>query len=901
MTSGLTRFWRRLQSAVRSGDREEDLAREIAAHLELLEDEFRRRGLSHSDARRSARRAFGGVELAKDRHRDARAFRWLDDARRDAAHATRLLQKNPLFALTASVSIALGIGGTTTIFSVANGLLFRPAPGIVEPERLVDVNRTNGRFGVNLVSYSDYLDIKERVTSLESVFAYRLELTPVNLSVAATEGAASPAEAVFGGVVSTNYFSALGVIPAAGRLFGPSDSEQLDASPFVVLSDRMWARRFNRNPSIVGQSISLNGRPFAVIGVVHEGFRGTTVLAPDLWVPIGAAPFTDKGFTARTAASVVVGARLKRGVSASQAAAEVDAVGRTLQGEYPSGTERTGLSLSTSSPIPTGLRVAAAGFLALLMGLVSVVLLIACANVAGVLLARASARRREIAVRLAMGAGRARLVRQLLTESSLLFLLGGAAGLALARGMTPLLLSLLPAVSVPIDLSIALDGRVVSFALAVSFAAAVLSGLAPALHASKADVVTALKDDVQGPSDRLRLRSAFVVAQVAFSLALVVTAGLLVSALQRTSGASQGFDSTNVEAVSLDLSLGDYSEASGFAFASELASAVRQLPFVQSSTLAAAAPGGGGLRFAVVIPGGAASDRAPYFQASGNLIAPGYFATTRIPLAAGRDFSETDRDGSAPVAIVSETAARTFWSVGRIEDALGRSLVLTGGSSVQGSASRPPAPLLVVGVARDVGGADPAVRTPALYLPLAQRHSSQVVLLTRAQNGRRVGGAIRALVATLDPKLPVMSVRALEDQQGPVVTQLRVSSAVSGGVGAVGLLLAAIGIYGVTAYSATRRTREFGIRVAMGARPIDVMRLVLSQGLSLVAIGSGLGLMLSVAVGSLLKRLIFGIPAVEPMAFVSAAALFAAVGCAACWLPAWRATRVDPLAALRSD
>jgi predicted permease len=889
-------LFRRFRSTLHVQSDERELAREIGAHLRLLEDEGRRKGLTADDARFAARRTFGGVEQAKERHRDERSFRWLNEMRRDASYATRLLGRNPIFTITAVLSITVGIGGTTAIFSVANGLLFRQAPGVVAPDRLVDVNRTNGRFGVNLLSYSEYLDIKQRATSLDSMFAYKLELTPMSLEPSVRDGAL--VEAVFGDVVTTNYFSALGVIPAAGRLFAPTDSEQFDASPIVVLSHRMWTRRFDARPSVVGRALSLNGHVFTIVGVADEAFRGTTILAPDLWVPVGAAPFTDKGYRERNAVWGLVGARLRPGVLPSQAGAELYSIGRALQRDYPGEIGSMGLSLSPSSPIPSGLRAAAAGFLALLMGLVSVVLVIACANVAGVLLARATARRREIAVRLAMGAGRARLIRQLLTETIMLFVLGGAAGLALASGLTSLLLRLLPASPVPIDLSIALDGRVVAFGVALSLAAALLSGLAPALHASKADVVAVLKHDVQGPADRLRLRSAFVVAQVAFSLLLVVVAGVLVSALGRMSARSQGFDADGMEAISLDLALANYTDSTGLAFAAQLLDQARRLPELQTAAIAAASPGGGGLRFSVVVPGVAPPDGEPSFQAGGNAVAPGYFATMRAPLVAGRDFTDSDRGGAQPVAIVTESAARSFWSVARAEDAIGRSLALRRGMGP----SAPSAPaLLVVGVARDASTATGDSQPPFIYVPLAQWYSSTMVLLTRSVGGLRASGAVRALVATLDPKLPIVSVRALHELEGPVATQLRVSSAISGGVGVVGLLLAALGIYGVTAYAVTRRTRELGIRIALGARPADVLRLVLVQGASLVATGSVIGLAMALAASRLLKRLIYGIPAVDPVSFTVAVAGCLAIGVLACWFPARRATRIDPLAALRVE
>jgi predicted permease len=560
----LAAFWRNLRHRDRV---ERDLDDEVREIFALLVDEKIRAGLGPADARRAATLELGRVETVKDSVRDVRAGAFADTLALDVRYAVRLLQRDPVFALTAALSLAIGIGATTAVFTAANGLLFRTAPGVADPDRVVDVTRTNGQFGVNLISGPNYQDIRARTTTLEGVYAYRPSLVPVNVEGAGATGGGEPA---FGNVVSTNYFTVLGVRAAIGRVFEARENDQLGADPIVVLSHQFWTRRFNADPAIVGQTVRLNTYPYSVIGVAREGFLGTTVIAPDLWVPSGARPFTDGGVNVRFAAAALVGGRLKPNVSRAQAAAEIDAIGRALEQEYPDENRGYGLSVSASSPIPAGLRLVAAGFLALLLAIVSLVLVIACANVAGVLLARGTIRRREIAVRLAMGVGRWRLVRQLLTETLLLFVLGGAAGLLLAREMLWLLLRALPSFAVPVNLSLPLDVRVVAFTTGVSLVAAVLSGLAPALHASKVDVVSALKQDVQGPSDRLRLRSAFVVAQVAFSILLVVIAGLLVRALDRTSSVDQGFDPHGVEVTSLDLTTGGYTSVTGSLFAGEL-------------------------------------------------------------------------------------------------------------------------------------------------------------------------------------------------------------------------------------------------------------------------------------------------------------------------------------------
>ena len=410
----LRRLVFRLLTVWRRDRAEADLAREVSSHLALLQDEFQRRGLTPDEARLAARRAFGGVEQTKELQRDARSFRWLDDARQDVPYAARLLRRDPVFAATAAVSLAIGIGANTTVFTIANALLFRPPAGVVEPNRLVDIGSTTDGAGFGTCSYLTYLDIRRRTTSFDGVYAY--SLFPRAMSLA---GAGGGAERVFATDVTTNYFTVLGALPAAGRLFDVRDKEDPGASPIAVLSDGFWTRRFNRDRAIVGGTLTLNGHPFVVVGVASAGFQGTGVRAADVWIPLNMVGVTSPQATAlltnRAAAWLLIGGRLKAGVSVPQADAEMNAIGRTLQREYPDQNRTTDLRVLALSPVP-GNSAPIAAFLAVLMGIASVVLAIACANLAGVLLARAAVRRREIAVRLAMGAGRARLVRQLLAR-----------------------------------------------------------------------------------------------------------------------------------------------------------------------------------------------------------------------------------------------------------------------------------------------------------------------------------------------------------------------------------------------------------------------------------------------------------------------------------------------------
>jgi len=817
---------------------------------------------------------------------------WLQDLR----YAVRLLRRNPLFALTAVLSLAIGIGANTTIFTIANALLFKPPLGVADASRLVDVGRSQDGQGFDNGSYSNYLDIRARNTVFSGIYAYRLGPEPMSLR--GKDGA----ERIYGEMVSTNYFNVLGTPPHIGRLFTSDDSEQPAATPLAVLSHRFWMRRFNGDPAIVGQTLVLNGRPFMVIGVTPEGFHGTTVLTSDLWVPVNmvgeiAPRLPPAILTSRESAWLVMGARLKPGVTVGQAQAELANIGRALEQEFPDANRGKGLRVVASSPVP-GDGAPVAAFMAVLMAIVMLVLAIACANVAGVLLARATTRRREIAVRLAIGAGRGRLIRQMLVESTLLFLIGGSGGLVLARLMTGALLSLLPAVPLPIDVTLALDGRAVVFTLTLSLVAAILSGLAPAFHASRAEVVGALKSDTQGGPERIWLRHAFVVSQVALSIVLVVGAGLFARALQRASEIDPGFDPHGVELATLDLSLGGYTADTGRVFARELIRRVRETPGVQAAALSAVMPLGdrgiglGGL----AVPGVELRNGRRFFDVDWNVITPGYFATMKMALSTGRDFSDADREGTPSVVIVNETAARQWWPR---QDALGKTLLQETG--------RPDAPdavrtLTVVGVARDSKyrnlGEDPR---PFVYVPIQQQYMSRTVIAARSAHGQRLAGELRALLASMNPNLPIVQALTFDAYSQLGLLPQRIAASVAGSLGLVGVLLAAIGIYGVTAYMVSSRTREIGIRMALGAERASVVRMVLRQGLTLTMIGAAIGLAVAAAASRLLGSLLFGVGATDPLTFIGSTLLFFVVGAAACYVPARRATAIGAMDALRYD
>jgi putative ABC transport system permease protein len=834
---------------------------------------------------------------AKVLYRHERTLVWLDDARRDLIYAIRMLRRSPLFTLTAGLSLAIGLGATTAVFTVANAVLFRPPVAVASPDRLVDIGTSKDGKGFGPSSFLNYIDLRDRATTLEHVYAQNLLPKAMSLSVSGRGGG----ERVFGSYVTLNYFVGLGTVPAAGRLFDASDDSQPGAAPVAVLSHGFWSRRFNRDPSIVGSSIRLDGRPFTVIGVTAEGFHGPTIRTGDLWIPLSmspsAVPEASLTSASRTAVSLLVGGRLRPGVAFASAASELDVISRALEREHPAENKGVRLSPQALSPVP-GNRAIVAVFVGLLTVVASIVLMITCANIAGVLLARVGVRRLEIAVRLAMGAGGARIVRQLLAETAALFVLGAAMGLALARIAASLVVSRLPALPFPIEVSLSLDGRVMLASAFVALAAMLVSGLGPALHASRTDVMSAMKDNATTPRS-LRLRHAFVMAQVALSVLLIVVGGLFVRALQRAGSLDPGFDPRGVELMAIDLAQARYSDASGRRFATDLLSRVRALREVESASLALALPGGFEVqRRGIEVAGLTPPNGLPAFGVDWNAIEPGYFATLRIPLVAGRDFSDEDREGAPRVAIVGESAARQFWPG---KNAVGQYIQQAAFAPTRVAA--PPIVLRVVGVVRDIKASSlvDGLQTSPVYVPWRQDYSAAFTIVARTTDGRRIADQLQRLIASMEPALPIVSSQTLDESLALGLIPQRLVGSITGGLGLVGLLLAGIGIYGIGAYVVTLRRREIGIRMALGARRADLIAMVLGKGMKLTAVGAVIGLLLAGLASQVLAGFLFGLPPLDFVAFSGATLLLVLTGLAACYVPARRAIRVDVMESLRSE
>jgi putative ABC transport system permease protein len=800
-------------------------------------------------------------------------------------HAVRLLTRTPLFTATAVLSLAIGIGANTTIFTAANALLAAPPRGVAHPERLLDIGASRHDSGFDTTSFPAYEAVRTESRLLDGVYAYSVEPKPFSL------GRDSGAERVYGQMVSAGYFNVLGVTPAAGTFFTQADEKVGVPLRRVVLSHGLWQRDFGGDADVVGRTVTINGDAFVVAGVASAGFQGTTVLAPDLWVPLTAyataMPTEAMTRQHRTVWLVMVG-RMRPGVTIDQVRAELGAIDTSLKEEAPDAYADKAFVVAPLSRLPGVGSEFVGPFMAVLMAVVGVVLLIACTNLAGLMLARAAARSREIAVRLALGATRANLVWQLLTEGLVLFAAGGLAGLGLARLMTAALVRLLPALPVPIGVDFPFDARVLAFAIGLSLVTGALTALVPALQSTKTNLVPALKDEESAPA-RQRLRHAFVAGQMALCLLLMVVAGLFLRALGAAVDLDPGFRIAGIEVANLDLGLGGYVAERGPDVAAELGARLASIPGVEQVGMAAVVPlAGDGLGMGSVKPEGRDNSDGG-LRADWNIVSPEYFTTLDIPIVAGRDFTSADRKGAVRAGIVNERLARVAWPG---QDPIGRVIDNEDG------------PITVVGVARDARyrslGDEPR---NFLYIALAQQPWLRVSYFVRRSStgGPDLPTAIRGVVRDFNRNLPVVSTMALSEYANLGLIPQRLAASVAGSLGAVALLLAAVGIYGLTAFSVARRTREIGLRMALGADRGRVLRMVVGQSARLTMIGASAGLLLAAGASQLISSLLFGVSTVDPWAFVGMPLALAAVATVASLAPALHAARIDPLVALRTD
>ena len=832
----------------------------------------------------------------------------MDSIIKDLRYAIRGALKRPGFTAIAVLTLALGIGGNTAIFSAINATLLR-LPPVSDPDRLVYV--FNGPAG-SVFSYPDYTAFRDQNNVFDGLIAWG--------GITASLNSNDQTDLVAGAIVTGNFFDVLGVRAQLGRVISAEDDKTPGGHPVAVISHGLWQRRFGGDQSVVGRQLLLNGNVFTVVGVLPAGFDGMQLgVSRDLYVPMmmqATMRPPRAGYSGEMNPDLLqvrgnrwlfsVG-RLKHGVSAAQAQNSLGIIAKQLEETYPVDRNR-GVSIFAlrESDDPTT-RKQLSSVARLLMGVVGIVLLIACANVANLLLARSSIRTKEIAVRLAIGATRGRIVRQLLTEGILLATMGGAAGLLLAWWTTRSLSAAQPPTgALPINLQFSIDLRVLLFTLGLSVLAGIIFGLAPALRASRPALIPALKGDAAPLFERARmfsLRNLLVVTQVALSVVLLIAAGLFLRSLRQAQTIDPGFESEKIVTLPLNINLLRYTKTQGRQFYGDVTERVEAIPGVESASLAriAAVSGNSSVR-SLMIEGRAGSDNQFRSEGSGsapadnnsvsaNVIGPRYFQTMGIPLLQGRDFNAQDTEEHPRVVIVHDAFVRRHFPG---EDPLGKRLSF---NAAEGPWRE------IVGVVRtskylSLGEAP----TPVAYIPLQQNHETGMTLHVRTNvDPASVAGAIRNEVQSLEKNLPLGTPERMSDRVANSLYAPRMGAILLAVFGGLALLLASIGLYGVMSFSVSRRTRELGIRVALGARPGDVFRLVLLQGMVLVIVGVVVGLAAAFIVTRLLASFLYGVSTTDVLTFTAIPVLLTLVALLACYLPARRATKVDPLVALRYE
>jgi putative ABC transport system permease protein len=881
--------------------REAAIVEELAQYLEDYYAELLAGGASEAEAYEQALAELSGCEMLQRELRRAerqapqepialgtnRRKNMIADLWQDLRYGARMLLKQPGFTLIAMLTLALGIGANTAIFSVVNAVLLRPLP-FREAGQLMMLGTVDTREsdGLSSVSYPNFVDWRAQSGSFERLAAFRVRSFTLT-------GSGEPAR-LNGVIASAELFALLGVSPSLGRSFR-AEEDNAGAS-VVILSHGLWRRRFNSDPRVIGRNITLNDRSLPVVGVAPAGFQFPIEAEPaDLWTTIAHDATGDTPMTAQRGLGYlsVIG-RLKPGVSGAQAQAEMDGIARRLERQYPDDNAHQGARLVPAYEQLVG---DVRRPLLIIFGAVGCVLLIACANVANLLMARATARRREIALRAALGASRGRVIRQLLTESVLLALAGSLCGWLLAWGCMESLLSLSPE-NIPRLQDVRLDGRVFGFTLLVSLLTGVIFGLAPALQAAKTELTETLKEGGRsGEGARgARLRSALMISEVAIALVLMAGAGLLLNSFWRLLQVNPGFDPRQTLTFRLNLPDSKYSDPQAVAFFERLQARLQNLPGVRSASVTFGLPfSKSRIGTPLDIEGlpVAPSDRP---QIECQSVLPDYFRTLGIRLIKGRDFNARDDLKARRVAIINETLARRFFPN---EDPIGKR-IRPEISTEQGDASIRE----IIGVVSDVRYRSLTADVPLeVYMPYTQLPISTgmwIALRTDA-DPRSLIGAARAEVQALDKELPVFEVKTLDQYFSGAVGRPRFNALLLLLFAGVALLLTAVGLYGVISYSVTQRTREIGIRMALGAQTHDMLRLVVKQGMTLTLIGVGAGLGGALALTRLLKTLLFGVSAADPLTFSIIVLLLTVVAFVACWLPARRATKVDPMVALRSE
>jgi len=888
----------RLRSLFRRNRVEAELDDELRFHFEQQVEKYVGSGLAHAEAVRRARLFFGGTDQVKEECREARGVQLMESLLQDLGYALRVLRQKPTFTVVAVLTLALGIGANAAIFSIVNAVLLRSLP-FRDPDRLVKIYFNNPGIGLHSVLYSvpELDDLRNRAGVFEYVTG--LERGSVNLT-----GAAQP-ERLELFTASPNYFRMLGVIPQLGRLFGPEDNTP-GFAPSALISDSLWRRSFGANPNVLGRGIRLDNASYTIAGVLPPEFRDPAKAHAhdvEVWLASGFKAESDPEPTRSARAFPGVIGRLKPGITLQQAQARLTAMASEIRRDFPADYPRDGKWTIEIRPMQEAMVGNVRPMLLVLQGAVILIVFIISMNIANLLLARASGRQQEMAVRLAVGASRGRIVRQMLTESVLLSFMGGAAGIALAVAMLKFMPRFIPS-SIPRLSEVSVDWAVLAFALAISLLTGLLFGLAPAIHSTRADLSTASREGGRGSGYSAktgRLRDALIVAELAVAVVLMIGAGLLLATFQDLLKENPGFNPTQVVTANVNLPfpadprMDPYRTiAKQSAFYRELGRGLNAIPGVELAGFTSDLPVSGRVfNFALGIEDFPTNSGAN-LRARDILVSPDYFKVMQAPLVRGRFFSEADEDGKPRVAIIDESTARRYWGD---RDPIGRRIRMGTGAWMR-----------IVGIVKDIkqDGLD-IDGIPHVYVSVNQEFDPSegyvfrdfsIVLRTSLATSA-LEPEIRHQVKSVDSTLPVYDVMSMNELLNGSLASRRFSAQLVGGFAALSLLLAAIGVYGVLAYMVGQRTREIGLRMALGATRENIVKLILRKGVVLAVVGVAAGVILSASAASMMASLLFGVSPHDPGIFLAVPLLLLAVAVLASYLPARRATKVDAMCALR--
>jgi macrolide transport system ATP-binding/permease protein len=868
---------------------DQDLDEELHSHVEMAVERNLRRGMNREEARREALGDLGGIEQTKEIYRDQRGVPMVENFVQDIRFGLRMLRRSPGFSILAILCLTLGIGANAAVFSWIEGILFRPYPLVAHQERLVALTgMARGGAGHTGISWPDLLDLQKHCTLVDSFIVTKIMGTTLSLG--------DRAERTIGSIVSANYFDAIGVHPILGRGFAPGEDVGSNAHPVTVVGYQLWKSRFKGDPAIIGKTQRLNGIEHTIVGVAPEGFLGTFVgWGMQFWVPASMEETFEGGgykLEDRGARWIEAFVRLKPGVTLAQAQQEMSAVASRLESDFPATNRGRSVKLWPLWQTPFNNAGTLLPTLGIMLAVVVFVLLIACANVGNLLLVRAFTRRHEMTVRVAVGANRSRLFQQLLTEGLILSGVAATSGLLSAHWCRHALVLLFPARGgVAMTLPGEIDWRVLALSGGVCLVSTLLLGLVPAIQTGKIDLAGALKSEmsgvVGGGHGKSWLRSSLVVLQVSLSFLLLVGAGLLMQSLRRIRNLDPGFSTRGVLVTAVDLRGAGYDAPRAKTFDDELVERVRALPGVESVALARSTPlGYGSYSYSAITVDGYQPPPEEQPTVQYNQVGPGYFATMGIPLLSGREFTRADNETAAQVAVVNDVMASQYW---RGDDPVGKRLQVKGQW------------LQVVGVAKV--SKYQSVREnpkPFFYVPQRQEFSVGASLNIRTRMpAETMAAELAREVHALDANLAPYEVISLQEEVDRSTSPQRVAVTLLGILGGLALLLATVGLYAVMSYTISQSTREFGLRMALGAGASTLLRQVMSHGLALTAVGVLVGAAAALGLTRLLGNLLYKVSPRDPVAFGSALAVMTLASVVACFLPAWRATRTDPARALR--